>query len=258
LHFEGGIQARRALLRRAQYASIAVFTAFSWLQAHDAMAQDVSGSWWAQTYSPRIESIGGGPLPLNEAGHAKYAEIQAGLADGSIIDEARRVCLPDGVPRILGTPYPFRIVHTPGQTTIMYELNAVVRMIEMDQALPPAEELEILPWYSGHSVGHWEGDVLVIETGGFNEKTFLDASGAPHSYQMSTVERIRKLGDGTLENVVTISDPIYYTEPFSVRFLYDPHPGLRLQDYVCGEPHRDISHVPGVVEARRNLRPFAR
>ena len=228
------------------------------VQAPSALAQDVSGTWWVQKYSPRLELVGGGELPLNEAGEQKYAETIEGLDEGTIIDEARRLCVPDGVPRILGNPYPFRIVHTPGQTTIIYELNSVVRFVYMDQPLAPLEELEILPWYSGHSVGRWDGDVLVIETAGFNEKTFLDATGAPHSGQLRTEERIRKLEDGTLENVVTVTDPVYYTETFSARFVYDAHPGMLLRDYVCGEPHRDISHVPGVAEARQNLRPFNR
>lgn len=238
--------------------AVVVAAALSPVSVHCAAAQDVSGFWWAQKYTPALEIMGGGALPLNEAGRAQYEANMAGLRDGSLIDEARRHCLPDGVPRILGSPYPFRIVHTPGQTTIIHELNNVVRYVHMDRPLDPPDELQILPYYSGHSVGRWEDDTLVIETGGFNEKTFLDATGAPHSCEMSTVEHIRKLEDGTLEDVVTITDPVYYSEPFSARFVYDNDPGLRIQDYVCGEPHRDISHIPGVAEARANLRPFNR
>ncbi len=69
---------------------------------------------------------------------------------------------------------------------------------------------------------------------------------------MTTVERIRKINGGKqLEDVVTVTDPVLLTRPFSARFVYDPHPELRLEDYVCGEPHRDISRVPGIAEARR-------
>jgi len=213
---------------------------------------DVSGIWWSVKYSSRLEIIGGGGVPYNDKGKALYAKNIAGLKDGSIRDEARHLCVPDGIPRILGNPYPFKIIHTPGQTTIAYELNRVFRIVLMDKPQESAHELEILPYYSGHSVGHWEGDTLVIETEGFNEKTFLDATGAPHSDQMKTVERIRKINGGRqLEDVVTVNDPELLTKPFSARFVYDPHPEIRLQDYVCGEPHRDISQVPGVTEARR-------
>jgi hypothetical protein len=97
----------------------------------------------------------------------------------------------------------------------------------------------------------------VIETGGIKAKTFIDATGVPHSEEMTTVERIRKINGGRqLENVVTITDPVTFTRPWGARFVYDAHPGLRLQDYFCGEPHRDINHIPGVREARQNLRPF--
>ena len=208
--------------------------------------QNISGVWWTQSYMRKLELAEGGELPLNEAGRAKYAEIMAGLANGAITDEARRVCVPDGLPRILSNPYPFQIIQTPGQVTIIYELNHVIRPMRLDVPLPPDDELEIFPYYMGHSAARWENDTLVIETAGFNEKTWLDATGAPHSWQMRTVERIRKLDDNTLENVITIADPTYYTQPFSARFVYDLHRDVRLEDYNCGDEHRDISQIPGV------------
>jgi hypothetical protein len=67
---------------------------------------------------------------------------------------------------------------------------------------------------------------------------------------MTTIERVRKVGR-QLENVVTVTDPDLLTRPITARFVYDLHPEVRLEDYVCGEPHRDISKVPGVTEARR-------
>jgi len=225
--------------------------------ASGAMAQakaagDVSGVWWSVKYSPKLEIQGGGDIPYNDKGKAQYAKNMAGLKDGSIKDESRRLCNPDGVPRILGNPYPFKIIHTPGQTTIVYELNRVFRIVLMDQPQVSAHELEIAPYYSGHSIGHWDGDTLVVETTGYNDKTFLDATGAPHSDAMTTVERIRKItGSKQLEDVVTITDPDMLTRPITARYVYDPHPEVQLEQYVCGEPHRDISKIPGVTEARR-------
>jgi hypothetical protein len=216
-------------------------------------AQDVWGVWWVTKYSPKIELIGGGDIPYNAQGQAAYRKNIAGLKDGSITDEARRVCVPDGIPRILGNPYPFLIIPARGHIVMTYELNHVIRIIIMDQPQVSAEELEIATYYSGHSVGHWQGDTLVIETAGYNEETFLDATGAPHSDQMATVERIRRISGGKqLEDVVTVTDPDYLIKAFSARFVYDAHPEVRIDaDYNCGEPHRDISHIPGVSEARR-------
>ena len=221
--------------------------------------QDISGVWWTQSYSSKMPIVGGGDLPFSEMGSAKYAENLVGLSDGSVVDEARRFCTPDGIPRILGNPYPFQIIQVPGLVTLVYELNHYLRHIPLDLPVLPDDELELFPFYSGHSVGHWEGDTLVIETAGFNEVTFIDATGAPHSDQLTTLERVRRLDDGTLETIVTVTDPVMYTEPWSARFVYDLHPEVELEEYHCGEPHRDISHVPGVAEARgRTPPPWAR
>ena len=94
-----------------------------------------------------------------------------------------------------------------------------------------------------------EGDTLVIRATGFNDQTFLDSSGLPHSDQLLTTERIRRLGN-QLEVVVTIHDPGYYTRDFQARFVYERRNGLRLQEYACGDPHRDISGVKGIREVR--------
>ena len=185
---------------------------------------DVSGIWQSTKYSPHLEAMGG-EIPFNDKGKTQYAKNIAGLKDGSIADEARRICVPDGVPRILGNPYPFKIIQTPGQTTLIYELNRVFRVVTMDQPQASAQDLLVAPYYSGHSVGHWDGDTLVIETAGYNDKTFLDATGAPHSDSMTTVERIRRINGGKqLEDVVTVTDPEYLTKPFAARFVYNPRP----------------------------------
>src|SRR5450755_1820183 len=67
---------------------------------------NLSGIWWATTYSPKILVVGGGDPPLNAAGKMQHQQNQAGLKDGSLVDKARKVCIPDGVPRVLETPYP--------------------------------------------------------------------------------------------------------------------------------------------------------
>jgi hypothetical protein len=230
--------------------SAAVFalllTAGPVLAAAAPAGPDLSGVWWATTYSPKILLVGGGDLPYTPAGKAAYDKNIAALKSGELIDAARRFCVPDGIPRILATPYPFEIVHTPGQTTLIYEMNHAIRVVAMDKPLPKDEELIPYPYYSGHSVGRWEGDTLIIDTAGFNDKTFLDATGAPHSDAMKTSERIRKIGANQIEDIVTVHDPEMFTRDWSARFVYQQRNDIRLQDYVCGEKHRDISSVRGV------------
>jgi hypothetical protein len=215
--------------------------------AYAADAADIFGTFWATRYDAKIQVVGGGDLPLTAEGKAAYEMNIAGLKDGSITDAARKYCVPDGLPRVLATPYPFEIINAPrGQVTFVYELNHQVRPIAMDKPLPSDKELIPYPYYNGHSVGRYEGDTLVIETAGFNEKTFIDATGAPHTDEMHTLERIRSISPTEIEDVITIHDPQYYTRDWQARFVYQRRDDVRLKDYVCGEPHRDISSVAGV------------
>ena len=217
------------------------------VSAGAADAPDLSGIYWASRYNAKIEIVGGGDLPLTAAGKAAYDKNIAGLKDGPLQDNARRFCVPDGLPRVLATPYPFEIVQAPAdQVTILYELNHQVRVIRMDKPMPSDEELLTFPAYNGYSVGRYEGDTLVVETAGFNGKTFADATGAPQVDEMKTTERIRKISPAQLEIVITVHDAEYYTRDWQARFVYDLHNELRIEDYLCGEEHRDISSVTGV------------
>jgi hypothetical protein len=210
-------------------------------------APDVSGTYWATQYNAKLQIVGGGDLPLTANGKKAYDMNIAGLKDGSITDAARKFCVPDGLPRVLATPYPFEIIQAPpGQITMVHELNHQIRVIAMDKPLPSFQELIPFPFYNGHSVGHFEGDTLVIQSAGFNEKTFLDATGAPHTDMLVTTERVRKTGANQLEDIITIHDPDYYTRDFSARFVYALRNDVRLEDYVCGEKHRDLTSVRGV------------
>jgi hypothetical protein len=211
---------------------------------------DLSGTYWATEYQARIQVVGGGAPPLNDAGQVEYEKNRAGLKDGSIEDPVRSICLPDGIPRLLSTPYPFQVYQLPvGQVTFVHELNNQVRVIPLGKPLPTAEQMLIAPAYEGYASGRYEDDALVAESAGFNDQTFLDSSGLPHSDQLRTTERIRRVGE-QLEIVVTIRDPAFYSRDWQARFVYPRRTGLRLKEYVCGEPHRDISQVKGITEVR--------
>jgi hypothetical protein len=145
-------------------------------------------------------------------------------------------CLPMGIPRT--SPYPFRFVQMPTHAKathifILHEGNIhSFRQIFMDK--PHPKELD--PTWFGHSVGRWERDTLVIDTVGFNDKSWWDNKGYPHSEQLHTIERWtrRDLGHMTLE--VTIEDPPMYTKPFTVRFEARlSNPGDELMEYICQE-----------------------
>jgi hypothetical protein len=222
------------------------FLALSVLAAY-GQEPDLSGIYWTKRYNAKIEIVGGGELPFTPAGKKAYETNMAGLKDGSIEDMARTVCVPDGLPRVWANPYPFEIVYgPPGNLTILYELSHQVRVVRMNKPMPAEKELITYPAFNGYSIGRFEGDTLVIESAGFKGNTFADATGAPQSDEMRTVERIRKISPTELEVLVTVHDTENYTRDWQARFLFDLRNDLRIEDYVCGEEHRDISSIPGV------------
>ena len=195
---------------------IAVGFAGAWQGANgqgrgNAAVPDLQGTYWATVYYPTIPIVGGGAPPLNAEGRAAYDSNRAGLRDGSLEDQVRKWCLPDAVPRLLATPYPFQLFQVvPGQITFIHELVNQVRMVGLNVKLPTYDETQTNPNFAaswaGYTSGHYEGDTLVIRATGFNDQTFLDSSGLPHSDQLLTTERIRRIGN-QLEDVVTIHDP---------------------------------------------------
>jgi len=152
-------------------------------------------------------------------------------------------CLPDGVPR--QDPFPWKIVQTPNLIVFLLEGNVhSYRQIFTDGSDHPKEDLE--PAWYGDSRGHWEGDTLVVDTIGFNDKTWLDGLGRPHTEKLHVIERFRRPDSGHLDFDVTIDDPGAYTKPFTV----DAHSTLlvntELMEYWCIENGaQDVSHIVG-------------
>ena len=102
----------------------------------------------------------------------------------------------------------------------------------------------------GHSIGRWEGDTLVIDTVGYNDKWWFDRRGHPHTEQLHTIERWTRKDMGHLENVVTIDDPGAYTKPFTVKFMATWTPGNELLEYICQENNQyGVQTLPGGLPA---------
>jgi hypothetical protein len=102
---------------------------------------DISGIYWTNSYSAKIQPLGGGDPPYTPAAMADYVKNMAAVKTYSLDDKARKLCTPDGVPRILESPYPFEIVESPdrGEIHILYELNHVIRLVTMTKPLPSPE-----------------------------------------------------------------------------------------------------------------------
>jgi len=202
---------------------------------------DFSGVWVG---SGPIGDISGGLIPGEEL--VLLPEAAALMKSRMAADDPEARCLPTGVPRI--APYPWRIAQVPayGKAThlfFLFEGNIhSFRQIFMDGREHP-DDLEAT-WY-GHSVGHWEGDTLVIETVGFNDLFWFDFVGHPHSTQMRTVERYTRPKFGELEVVTTVEDPGAYAKPFTVKYTHTLRPGWELMEYICNENNQDVEHIRG-------------
>lgn len=147
-------------------------------------------------------------------------------------------CLPPGGPRSMGTPYPSEIIQNRDRIIIIFEGGGHVwREIHMDgREHPPLEELN--PTYFGHSVGHWEGDTLVVDTIGFNEKTWIDFNGHPKTGQLHTVEYFSRPYKEVLHYEAVIDDPGAYSAPWRVAWDINWIEGQELQDYICQENNK--------------------
>jgi hypothetical protein len=149
-------------------------------------------------------------------------------------------CLPPGGPRMMATPYPMEILQLPEQRRIFMVFEGAThiwREIYMDGREHPKGDA-LNPTYLGHSVGRWDGDTLVVDVIGFNEGTWIDYYGHPHTDLLHVVERIARPDKRTLRYEATIDDPGAYTRPWTVSWNIPWSPTGELAEYICQENNR--------------------
>jgi hypothetical protein len=157
-------------------------------------------------------------------------------------------CLPPGMPRIMGQPYPMEFLFTPGQVTIVIEAYTQVRHIYTDgRKLPEDPEQR----FQGTSVGRWEGDTLVVETVGFSPLTQIDR-GIPHSDKMRIVERFRLTNPDTMSIETTITDPEVLAAPYTTAMTLARHRTWTIAEYVCEENNRNYVDSTGKAGVKLN------
>lgn len=223
-----------------------------------ASSRDITGVWmmrnppnsnrgWTNfTFTdPKLD-----PPALTAWGEAKFKEARDSNGGNYRLDETNDPvltrCYPPGVPRVYFHPYPFEVVHTPKVTLIMYEYDHMVRRVYMDgRALGDAAELD--PLWMGHSVGRWDGNDFVVETTGFNDRTWLDRLGHAHSDKLKVTERFRRIDRDHLHLDITMEDPVALARPWKTTFFYELRPGWELGEISCSGDYLEWSQV----EARK-------
>lgn len=146
-------------------------------------------------------------------------------------------CLPPGVPAATMVPYPLQLVHKPELLVVLYEAYNLFRIIPIGEEHPEYVD----PTWMGTSVAHWEGDTLVVEAIGFNDRTRV--SGHRHTEDMRVVERYRRSARGIIEYEAAVEDPNVFAAPVRYEGNLVPHPEWRIGEYICAENNKDYSEL---------------
>lgn len=170
-------------------------------------------AWGEAQYKATKSSFGTNAYPLAETNDPLYHD-----------------CTPPGLPRIYLHPFPMQIVQTTGEVIFLFEYDSIRHQIFTDGR---AHDTALGPLWMGDSIGHWEGDTLVADTVNFNEKTWLDRIGHPHSDALHVVERIRRIDQNHLTDDITIEDSKAYTKPWTTHIEFLLRPKWTLQEQFC-------------------------
>ena len=220
---------------------------------------DLSGIW--RPFSPNrclpgrasqfVEcglELGGSPLArdlgANLPGGLPYQPWAAALVKARTGDDSRDDphvrCLPDNPPRTWTLPHLTKVIHTPKQLALLYEVNAMYRQVFLDGRPMPDDPT---PTWNGYSTARWDGDTLVVQTTGFRDDLWLDMGGSPMGSAAKMTERIRRPNFGTLEIELTVDDPKTYTRPWTVSLTQTLAVDLELIDEFCLENEKSYDRM---------------
>jgi hypothetical protein len=187
------------------------------------------------------------PPPYNAAAEARRLEFVRRRG----IDDPMARCLISGVPRITTRPLPFQIVQMRGQVIILYEAHHAFRIIPTD-GQPHPDDHE--PSYLGDSVARWDGNTLVVDVIGFNDKTWLAGVGTIHSEKLHVVERYTRDTFDTIRYEVTLEDPDVFTKPWHMQETLRLRPNERLREYECIENNEDLERFEKLLQIDPTLK----
>ena len=170
--------------------------------------------------------------PVLKPGAEKYRIVEDpnDLGQGAL-------CVPPGVPAATMQPYPLQIIQKPHLVVILYEAYNLFRIIPLDVQHPA----DLDPTWMGNSVGHWEGNTLVVDVTGFNDKT--EIADFHHTTAYHVVERYTRTSYDTVTYTATIDDPNVFAEPFVMGGPLHLHPEWQIQEYVCEENNQNYQEL---------------
>src|SRR6202049_4015079 len=205
-------------------------------------AHDLSGVWMLDHTRPLTVVERFWMYELNEEeplmtawGEAQYKAAKSSFGTRSYPlaetnDPIYHSCTPPGYPRVILHPFPMQVVQSPGEVILLFEYDSVRHQIFTDGR---KHDTTLGPLWMGDSIGHWEGDTRVADTVNFNDKTWPDRIGHPHSDVLHVVERIRRTDHEPLVVDITIDDPKAYTKPWTTRIEFLLKPKWSLAEQFC-------------------------
>ena len=211
-----------------------------WQAAPDPEAKKIPGGGEVNLAPKYSISVAGGFNPGNLPMQPWAAELFRERGANSLKDQPTSSCKPLGTAQRDSWPLPFKLVQTPNLLLLLYEMDTVYRQVFLDGRTLPADPQ---PSFLGYSVGRWEGDTLVVDTIGLQDRGWLDLMGHPHSDALRMEERFRRIDAGHMDIKVTFNDPKAYTGPISFTQPHDLLPDTDLLEYFCTENERDQRHL---------------
>lgn len=190
----------------------------------------ISGPWQVVGSIQSLRTSDGKVPPLRPEAQTIYAKHIAARQAGDATFDPMTKCLPPGVPRLMLQPFPFSIVQGKTMVGFVFEWNHLNRVVYLNQ-----QHFEAIgPLYLGQSVGHWEGNTLVVDTNNYNDLTLLDDAGIPHSEDLRTVERIRLTNGGAvLEDRIRFEDAKTFTRPWEAVVTFNKKTDVTINEDYC-------------------------
>jgi hypothetical protein len=194
-----------------------------WVQKRPPATADQS---WVYTFAGGEPAMT--PWAMERYSAAKPSFGPHAVSIGETNDPVYHGCFPPGVPRVYLHPFPMQIVQVPGEVIILYEYDNLSRHIYTDGR---SHQDGLSPTWMGDSVGKWEGSTLVADTTNFNDKTWVDRIGHPHTDALRVVERFRRVNHDNLEIEITVEDAKAYTRPWKTELRYGLQSGSLLEQF---------------------------
>jgi hypothetical protein len=235
-------------------ASLAVL-ALTLLVSQAAAQPDFNGVWGiyrgGRGADPKLAAPPASPLALKPQYAKPYEEQRAKQAEaaqrGEQFANGSVMCVPYGMPTMMAVAvYPVEFIQTPRQITVIAEAFSEVRRIYLDRAQEKIED--VAPGYYGRSVGHWDGDTLVVDTIGI-KPAVAGYRGMPHSPQMRIGERIHLVAPDILHDQITIDDPVVLEKPVTYTVAYKRMPNYEMVEFVC-DNNREYVDANGIVRLK--------